>query len=196
MFGRLVRAVRLRARVKESGSPGTDRPSDRFRDRSIIFDRHGDVAQLVRANGSYPLGPRFESARRYHFFHPDLGSPQPTQARRLNCGNPPPSRHVLIGGDAFHRESIICTKRNTPIALIPRRFHLTAGFFCVRLSGRAGRGPHSSSKESSRASAWKRLMPLATRSLILDILLSSSTCSAMNHCRNWKAVVSPSAIAA
>ena len=27
---------------------------------------YGGVAQLARANGSYPLGQRFESTRRYH----------------------------------------------------------------------------------------------------------------------------------
>ncbi len=32
----------------------------------IRFQR-GEVAQLVRANGSYPLGQQFKSALRYHF---------------------------------------------------------------------------------------------------------------------------------
>ena len=30
------------------------------------MDSRGGVAQLVRANGSYPLGQQFKSARRYH----------------------------------------------------------------------------------------------------------------------------------
>lgn len=32
----------------------------------ISVVRNGDVAQLARANGSYPLGQRFESTHRYH----------------------------------------------------------------------------------------------------------------------------------
>ena len=31
-----------------------------------ICHLYGDVAQLARANGSYPLGQRFESTHRYH----------------------------------------------------------------------------------------------------------------------------------
>ena len=42
--------------------------------RAVGFFRHnhqalGEVAQLVRASGSYPLGRRFESDPRYHL-HP------------------------------------------------------------------------------------------------------------------------------
>ena len=32
------------------------------------MDSRGGVAQLVRANGSYPLGQQFKSACRYHLF--------------------------------------------------------------------------------------------------------------------------------
>ena len=32
----------------------------------ILVLINGDVAQLARANGSYPLGQRFESTHRYH----------------------------------------------------------------------------------------------------------------------------------
>jgi hypothetical protein len=33
---------------------------------SLRPHQEGGVAQLVRATGSYPVGRRFESARRYH----------------------------------------------------------------------------------------------------------------------------------
>ena len=37
--------------------------------------KSGDVAQLVRASGSYPLGPGFKSLRRYHDIQAALKGP-------------------------------------------------------------------------------------------------------------------------
>jgi hypothetical protein len=48
----------------------------------VTITGFGDVAQLVRASGSYPLGHPFKSGRRYHpFLSPKMATRLPVNLR-------------------------------------------------------------------------------------------------------------------